>query len=167
MPESAEEEFNSGSRFGGAAGAAAAAAGVGIAGYAASAREKFDGVHDAARERVIAAGGDVDEAKSWADTKDHLGRAGQEARDTAQDVYDAARARIDGDMDRANAEWNEAKTNASEAYGEAKGAAEDAWTTGKGYAAEQAKAPSVGPLGQPWYLWIIGIIVLLVILWML
>ncbi len=183
MPETPDPEFNAGSRYtadtppasdqteggglSGYAGAAAAAAGAGLAGVAAKASGKFDEVHDAARERVIAAGGDVDEAKSWNDTKDHLGRAGSEARDTAQDVYDAARARIDGDKERASAEWNEAKTNASEAYGEVKGAADDAWTTGKGYAAEEAKAPSVGPLGQPWYLWIIGIIVLLLILWIL
>ena len=153
----------------GMAGGAAVVAGVGAAvtGMAASAKGRFDEAHESARERVIAAGGDIDEAKSWGDTKDHLGRAASETRDTAQDVYDAARARIEGDTERASAEWNDAKTNASEAFDEVKGAGEDAWTTGKGYAAEEAKAPKIGPMGQPWYLWIIGVIVLLVILWAL
>ena len=161
----------SGSGMSGAGMAAGAAAvggiGAAVSGFAARAQDTFDDTHESVRERVIAAGGDVDEAKSWGDTKEHLGRAASETRDTAQDVYDAARARVEGDHDRASAEWNEAKTNASEAYGELKGAGEDAWTTGKGYAAEEAKAPKIGPLGQPWYLWIIGIIVLLVILWIL
>jgi len=153
----------------GMAAGAAAAGGIGaaVSGFAARAQDTFDGAHDSARERVIAAGGDVDEAKSWDDTKNHLTRAASETRDSAQDVYDAARARVEGDTERASAEWNDAKTNASEAYTELKGGAEDAWTTGKGYAAEEAKAPRIGPLGQPWYLWIIGIIVLLLILWIL
>lgn len=163
------ESGHSGISGAGMAAGAAAAGGIGaaVSGFAARAQDTFDGVHDSARERVIAAGGDVDEAKSWDDTKNHLSRAASETRDTAQDVYDAARARVEGDRERASAEWNDAKTNASEAYTELKGGAEDAWTTGKGYAAEEAKAPRIGPLGQPWYLWIIGIIVLLVILWIL
>jgi len=153
----------------GMAAGAAAVGGIGaaVSGFAARAQGTFDDTHDKVRDRVIAAGGDVDESKSWGDTKEHLGRAASETRDTAQDVYDAARARIEGDKDRASAEWNEAKTNAGDTVRELKGAGEDAWTTGKGYAAEEAKAPKVGPLGQPWYLWIIGVIVLLVILWIL
>ena len=168
-PEGHVEAGDSGLSGAGMAAGAAAVGGIGaaVSGFAARAQDHAEGAHNAARERVIAAGGDVDEAKSWGDTKEHLGRAGSEARDTAQDVYDAARARIDGDVDRANTEWGEAKTNASDTYRELKGAGEDGWTTAKGYAAEEAKAPRIGPFGQPWYLWIIGIIVLLVILWIL
>ncbi len=170
MPEQGGSDTSaSGISGAGMAAGAAAVGGIGaaVSGLAAKAQDRFEETHDSVRERVIAAGEDVDEAKSWSDTKEHLGRAASETRDTAKDVYEAARARVDGDLDRASAEWNEAKTNASEAYGELKGAGEDAWTTGKGYAAEEAKAPKIGPLGQPWYLWIIGIIVLLVILWIL
>lgn len=149
-------------------GAAATAGGIAAAasGFAAQAGSRFNEAHDNVRERVIAAGGEVDEDKSWGDTKDHLRRAGSEARDTVEDVYDAAKARVKGDADRAKSEWNEAKTNASDTMRELKGGAEDAYTTGKGYAAEQARTPSVGPMGQPWYLWIIGIVVLLVLIWM-
>ncbi len=149
----------------GAAGAAGVGAAVGA--IAAGARGRFDEAHESVRERVIAAGGDVDEAKSWSDTKEHLNRAASETRDTAQDVYDAARARIEGDKERAAAEWNDARTNAGDTVRELRGAGEDAATTARGYAAEEAKAPRVGPLGQPWYLWIIGVLVLLVILWIL
>lgn len=156
----------SGAAMAGAAGVAAAA-GAAVSGLAARAQEQLSDTHDTVREKVIAAGENIDEGKAWDETKEHLDRAASEAGDAVEDVYDAAKARIEGDVDRAKAEWSEAKTNASEALSEVKGAGADAYTAAKGYAAEEAKAPKIGPMGQPWYLWIIGAIVLFVVLWMI
>ncbi len=164
--EAVENEGDFSSVAKGAAVAAAGAAAAAASGFAARAGDTLEDLHETAKEKVIAAGSDIDEKAAWSEAKSHAGRAADEAGDAVGDAVDAAKAKLRGHTEQAAEEWGEARENASQAVSEAGNAASDAWTAGKGLAAEEAKNPSPGPMGYPWYMWIIGAVVL-VLLWIL
>ena len=116
---------------------------------------------------MIDAGRDIDEAAEWKGAKSHAGSAASSLGDAAEDAYDAAKARISGAKDVAEREWEEAKGNLSKAGESASSAASGAWQAAKGEAADVAQNPRMGPAGRPWYLWIIGALVLALILWII